>query len=534
MRCVLPVLELLAAHPLLLIAFLLALGAGLGHAEIAGVKVGPVAVLFGAIVVASVGKAQGVILEIPEIVGSFGLILFTYTIGVISGPSFFESLRRGWKAMLVVAGGVLAAALAALAAGKALGLGAGTIGGAFSGGLTNTPAMAAAVSQSGDPVAPTVGYSITYVAGVIVPLVLATLVLRDRDADRDTPEPLVNVTVRVERRDRPTIAEIRHDYGDKVTFSRLRHQDVTGPTEVAQEQDELKFDDLVAVVGPKSLVDTLARDLGHRSSHNITTDRGELDFRRIALSRRILAGRTLDNLHLDRFGASVSRVRRGDVDIVAHDGFVVQLGDRLRVVAPRDQMARVSRHLGDSERGGADINPLGLAAGLTIGVLIGLVAVPLPGEQSFALGAGAGTLIVGLVFGRAGRIGPLLTSMPSSAASSLSELGMLTFLAYAGTSAGQGFVEAALSDDGWRIALVGLAATAVYLTTLVFAMRAVARPGSTVLAGMLGGAQTQPAVLALANERTGYDTRVAVGYALVYPAAMIAKILVVQLLVALG
>ena len=527
-------LQLLADHPLLLIAFLLALGAGFGNARIAGVKVGPVAVLFGAIVVASVGKAQGIVLEIPEIVGSFGLILFTYTIGVISGPSFFDSLRRGWKSMLVVAGGVVTAAVVAFGVGRALGLNIGTIGGAFAGGLTNTPAMAAAASQSGDPVAPTVGYSIAYIAGVVVPLVLASVVLRDREGDEDTPEPLVNVTVRVERHDRPTISEMRHDYGDKVTFSRVRRQDVTGPTEVAHEGDELEFDDLVAVVGPKSLVDTLTRDLGHRSSHNITTDRDELDYRRIGLSRRILAGRTIANLDLDRFGASVSRVRRGDVDIVPHDGFVVQLGDRLRVVAPRDQLPKVSAHLGDSERGGADINPLGLAVGLTAGVLIGLVALPIPGGQSFALGAGAGTLIVGLIFGRIGRIGPMLTSMPSSAASSLSELGMLTFLAYAGTRAGQGFVEAALSADGWRIALVGLSVTAVYMAALVLALRAIVRPGSTVLAGMLGGAQTQPAVLALANERTGFDTRVAVGYALVYPAAMIAKILVAQLLVALG
>ena len=41
-----------------------------------------------------------------------------------------------------------------------------------------------------------------------------------------------------------------------------------------------------------------------------------------------------------------------------------------------------------------------------------------------------------------------------------------------------------------------------------------------------------PAILAFANERTGFDNRVALGYALVYPAAMIAKILLAQLLAA--
>ena len=54
--------------------------------------------------------------------------------------------------------------------------------------------------------------------------------------------------------------------------------------------------------------------------------------------------------------------------------------------------------------------------------------------------------------------------------------------------------------------------------------------GGTQLAGFLGGSQTQPAVLAFANSRTNADPRVALGYALIYPVAMIGKILVAQVL----
>jgi len=49
----------------------------------------------------------------------------------------------------------------------------------------------------------------------------------------------------------------------------------------------------------------------------------------------------------------------------------------------------------------------------------------------------------------------------------------------------------------------------------------------------MAGAHTQPAVLAFANGRTGYDSRVAQGYALVYPAALVAKILIAKVLGAL-
>ena len=52
-------------------------------------------------------------------------------------------------------------------------------------------------------------------------------------------------------------------------------------------------------------------------------------------------------------------------------------------------------------------------------------------------------------------------------------------------------------------------------------------------AGALAGAQTQPAILAYVNDRTGYDTRIGVAYALVYPVAMITKIVMAQVLAGL-
>lgn len=53
-----------------------------------------------------------------------------------------------------------------------------------------------------------------------------------------------------------------------------------------------------------------------------------------------------------------------------------------------------------------------------------------------------------------------------------------------------------------------------------------------LLIGMLADVQTQPAVLAFAVEQTGDDLP-NVGYAAVFPIAMIAKILLAQLLLAL-
>jgi putative transport protein len=525
------VLEQLVDEPVLLLTCLLAVGAGLGRIRVLGVPIGPAAVLFGAIAVSTLGAAQDHPLLLPEEVGVLGLVMFTYTVGVISGPTFFGSLRTGWKLMAGVAVVLAVVAVVALLVGRALGLTHPVIAGSFAGALTNTPALAAASERAADPGGPTIGYSITYLWGVVGMMLAAAWVLR-RHPDEALDEPLVHQTIRVDRDASVTVRELSERYGGDVAFTRLKHQHAASNTQVAGEDELLGRRDLVTVVGPRSLVDQVTAELGHRSSHNIEDDRHELDYRRITVSNPALAGHTVHELGLERYGATASRVRRGDVDMVAHPGFVVQMGDRLRVISPENRMAEVSRHLGDSERGMSDINPTGLALGMTLGVLLGLVPVPFPGG-GFTLGAAAGTLLVGLGFGRLGRIGPVVTSMSHGAASSLSTFGMITFLAYAGTVAGSRFQDAVTSELGWKVALLGFVITSLAAVALLVAAR-VARSQPRQTAGMLGGAQTQPAVLAYANEQTGTDMRVGIGYVLVYPAAMISKILLAQILAGLG
>ena len=110
---------------------------------------------------------------------------------------------------------------------------------------------------------------------------------------------------------------------------------------------------------------------------------------------------------------------------------------------------------------------------------------------------------------------------------------MLAFLAYAGMRAGGSFTAAVTSSLGWRIAVVGLLVTSIVAVSLLVVGRLVHQLDAEKVAGIVAGAQTQPAVLAFANERSGFDNRVAIGYALVYPAAMIVKILLAQVLAGL-
>jgi putative transport protein len=70
-----------------------------------------------------------------------------------------------------------------------------------------------------------------------------------------------------------------------------------------------------------------------------------------------------------------TRVRRGDADLVVDRDFVLRLGDRVRVVGPSEKMGAVAEALGDSDRGLGEVDALGFATGLAIGLLLALAQV---------------------------------------------------------------------------------------------------------------------------------------------------------------
>ena len=74
--------------------------------------------------------------------------------------------------------------------------------------------------------------------------------------------------------------------------------------------------------------------------------------------------------------------------------------------------------------------------------------------------------------------------------------------------------------------------TSIMAVGLYCTMRWVFKMGGTKLAGLLGGAQTQPAVLAFANGRHNSQTssRVARFTRWVYPVGMVGKIIVATVL----
>jgi putative transport protein len=530
------IIDVLADDAILLVFVTVGLGAGLGAVRIKGVALGPAAALFVGLAIGAVDEslsgAEGL-----GLLRELGLVLFTYTVGLASGPTFLTGLRRG-GGMAVLVTAALVAALAGMCAlaAELFNISPADRAGLFAGSSTNTPSLQAATDAgaTGDPV---VAYSVAYPAAVISMLVIVTLLLGQHlplPATLEPPppqaraEPIVNWTVLVTTDSRPALVDLRSRFPG-ITFSRVEHD---GTVSVATDGQRLALGDRLVVIGPEPAVAACCRHLGERSDHHLALDRSTLDFRRVVVSNRRLAGQRLGDLDLaSRFGVTATRIRRGDEDVVAGDDTELELGDRVRVVGPVDQLGAVARLLGDSERRIAEVDAFGFAVGVAAGLVVGTISVPLPGGVDVQLGAGAGPLLVGLILGVVSRTGPITWQIPHAANLVLRQLGILVFLACAGLASGTTFADAIVTRRGLDLGLAGVVVAGLFAGLVPLAIQLVLRRDVVASAGMLAGIETQPAALAYANERTGGDERVTAAYALVFPVAMIAKVIVVQFLV---
>jgi len=538
--------RLLAQNPLLLLFLVAAAGYPLGRVKVRGSQLGVAAVLF-------VGLAAGALsptLALPEIVYMLGLAIFVYTVGLASGPAFVASLRRDGLRNNLLALGVLALGLVlALAAQRLLGLDGPLASGLFAGALTNTPALAGAIEtlkQSAPAEAlarPVVAYSITYPMGVIGVVLAIRLAARLWKPDLAAEarrlgelgaanEPLTSFTIEVEQDlGALTVDELKRGLGWRVIFGRLRR---AGKFQLCDGQTRLERGDLVVAVGTEAALERVVARLGRRAAEAIDVDRSEFDLRRIFVSDPAVAGVPLKDLGFSgRFGAVITRVRRGDVDLLPDDQMRLELGDRVRVLAPVRQLPTVTAYFGDSYRAASEVDVLTFGLGLALGLLLGILPLPLPGGVRATLGFAGGPLIVALVLGTLERTGPMVWSLPYSANMTLRQIGLVLFLAGIGTRAGTGFLATFASGSG--LALFAAGAVITFLTAfsaLAVGFRLLGIPMSLLL-GMVAGIQTQPAVLGYALEQTGNEIP-NLGYASVYPAATIGKILLVQVLLALS
>jgi putative transport protein len=525
-----PLIEILSNNPLLTLFLVAGLGFTLGKIKIAGVSIGVAAVLF---VGLGVGALDATI-ALPDVILSLGLVIFVYTIGLSSGPGFIVSFKkRGiattlltWLCLMVTAGIWYGAS-------RMLSISPEIAVGGFTGSLSNTAALAAVMEMVKGSSGPGVGYAITYPMGVVSLLVCMVIYA---NAKRKTGtlapparEALLNRTIRVSNPEvvGQTIHEIMEDNHFGLVFGRIKRGD---SVQIAESSIRLELGDLITAVGPESHMVQAIKVIGEDAGVRLELDRTEYDYRRIVVSNPMVFGLTLAELNLpQKYDAVMTRLQRGEVEILPDGGTILEPGDRVRIVTHRDNMTRISKYLGDSYRALSEIDILSFALGIALGLLIGLIPVHLPGGLVFKLGNAGGPLVVALVLGALHRTGPINWSLPYSANLTLRQIGLVFFLAAVGVKSGFAFREALATGAGVTTFLVGAVATAISASIFLGLGSKIFKVSGATMMGMVSGVHTQPAALGFSIEETKSD-QPNVGYASVFPVASVSKIILAQIL----
>ena len=518
--------SLFASSPLLALFVVVALGAAIGAIRIGPLRFGAAGALFVGLVVSALHPE--VVSTHMSIVQPMGLAFFVYCVGISAGATFFQDLRKQTNLLALTTIVCVVGALIALVGGRLLGLSSGLTSGLFTGALTAAPALDTATRLTGDPNA-AVGYAFGYPVGVIGGILIVTItVTRKWVGPKDTPSlagaSLEAVSIHVSKHINTRDIDAWRD--QRVRLSYLRRD---GRTRVTAPGEDLLPGDHVVMVGDPASIKETAPLVGEILDHNLEDDRSDLAFERIVVSNPDVAGRSVSELNVTkRFGAVITRVRRGDLDLLARDDLDLQLGDHVAVVVPTDELDGIAEWLGDSERRVAEVDGMAFGIGLVLGLLLGVVSFPLPGGQGFQLGAAAGPLIVGMLLGALRRTGPLVWTLPAAANLTIRQIGLMLFLAALGLNAGPQFASLLGSPEGWRAAL--LAAVMVVVCCVIQALGAkFIGLSSARAAGGIAGFLGQPAVLQAAEARVT-DERIEAAYATLFAFAIIVKILLLPVI----
>jgi putative transport protein len=543
--------DLLAKHELLLIFVVVVGGVLLGRISIFGTRLGVAGVLFAGLGTAALVNDPQTALTITPIVRELGLVLFVYCIGITSGPGFFSAWKsQGLRINLVVLASLAVATVLTGIGADLLGLDGGYAAGLFSGALTNTPALGAAAERlAGTDLAthPWLGYSVAYPFGVFgaILAIRGYAIIRKKalaaeiaNASSSGMRALVTSNFRVTRPelDGKAVGELRVRDVAGVMISRLArsHPDPKSPHDheviVPTKYTQLSLGDTVTAVGTAEAISAAEAYFGARSDARLELERDAVDMRRVLVSRRDLIGKRISELDIDHlFGAQITRIRRADVDFLPSPEMRLELGDRIRVVAPTAKLQDVSRYFGDSTRDLAQLDFVALAIGLCLGLLVALIPLPGPGGE-MKLGLAGGTLVSALVLGRFGRTGPLIWSIPFEINTALRDFGLLLFLAGVGVSAG-GALGKLPADKALSMFVFGAFLTTFTSAIGLLLLTRITKANPIHAMGAATGLQTQPATLATAYELSNRSEQTYVAYAVAFPVAMIAKIILAQVLV---
>src|SRR4051812_46768949 len=401
--------ETLGSQPILTAFLAIGLGYLVGQISIFGFSLGVGAVLF-------VGLAIGAFAPKAQIIGPIGLtglVMFLYGIGILYGRQFFEGMvGAGQRYNLLALVACLAGLLVALGLGHIFGIKIGHTLGLYAGSMTSTATLQAAleVVKNKDP---SIGYSIAYPFGVIGPILCIYFMTR-------LVKPKFPVKAQRFHMGEISIGQMFAGRNlEDLTASALTDVQVTmvrkdGRNFVPTSDTVLSAGDALMVVAEsQEAIAKAAAQLGSLEPGRLVSDRADLDYIRVFVGKANVVGVPLAGLPMPTdYATHLLHIRRYDADLVPSPDLMLEFGDRVGVLTPPDRKEEIRRLFGDTVKAAAEFSYVSLGIGMVLGVLLGLIPIPIPGVGIVTLGIGGGPLIVALILGRLRRTGPMLWTMP--------------------------------------------------------------------------------------------------------------------------
>jgi len=537
----------------ILISAISAIGLQLGKIKILNISLGITFVFFTGIIIGDFDLEVNH--DMLYFAQNFGLILFVYSLGLQVGPGFFSSLKKGGLrlnllAMTVIFMGIGLCILFYYTTDVSM----SNIMGILSGSVTNTPALGAA-QQTLKQIAPDNAKALTDMAlacavaypfgvlGVILAIAFMRYFVAPKDEfilrkeKKDSSPHVGEFTVTNPAISGKTIKEIMKYSSKKFVISRIwREGKVTIPT----SESTLVLNDHALVISVKSDVENIKILFGEQE--NVDWNKEDIDWNHIdnshLVSRRIIVtkdavnGVKLGTLKLrNLYGINITRIERAGMELLASSEFSLQIGDKLTVVGEKASVDSVAKILGDELGRLKNPNLIAIFLGITIGLILGAIPLPIPGVSvPVKLGIAGGPIIVGILMGTYGPRLHLTTYTTQSANMMLRQLGLVIYLACLGLDAGAHFFDTVVSTDGLIWLGIGFCLTLFPVMFVgLFSMKVLKYKYSTT-AGMICGSMANPMALNYADTTVEGDEP-AVAYATVYPVSMFLRLISAQIII---
>jgi len=552
------------AHLVVIYALVISLGVKLGRIKFGGVSLGVTFVLFVGILVGHiysnfiVDPATGNTIthaaqkDLIDFVKELGLILFVYCIGLQVGPGFFATFKKGGVGMNLIAVGIVMLNILVM-----LGLyflvfdhnnfNLAMMVGTMYGAVTNTPGLGAANSVVKDFAGDwgvqgmpdlASSYACAYPLGV-VGIILATIVVRylckislekeqkQLQAEREsnpsaTPQHLVLKITNPAVVGR-TLHELHAFLKRQFVITRCKKD---SEAFVPNGETKLETGMYVHLVCVQEEQEAITAMMGERVEDDDWTKENEkikYVSRRFVITKPELNGKTLGQLHFSTiYGVNVTRVTRNGMDLFADRNLRFQVGDRILVNGPEENVERLKRVIGAQVKHLDHPNVGAIFFGILLGIIVGQINF----GAGVKLGLAGGPLVVAILIGAFGYRYKINSYVSTSANLMLREVGLLLFLSSVGIQAGANFWNTIMSG-GIHYVWTGFLITIIPILIMGVVARKVLKLNYFTLMGLIAGSNTDPPALAFATQTAGNDAP-AVGYSTVYPLAMFLRILMAQ------